>query len=140
MKSFIKMTLAMVFIAPLSALANERIVAGDDTLYSNLSATAVKAPTVFERQLRQLRITKSDLRCNGMEVSDFVNAMDSNSTIALRAGSDSFETRICVAAATSAEDFETLKAQTNARVLDAISCNEMSLAEFAREYGADARI
>lgn len=141
MKSLFKAALAFAILTPLSALANERIVAGDDTLYSNLCATAVSAPVEFERQLRDLRITRSALRCNGMDVREFVSAVRQDNAIALRPGSDNFETAICVAAATSAERFESLKAQTSARLLDAISCNEMPLAEFAREYGnADVRI
>ena len=122
-----------------TSFANDvNIVSGDSTLYSELCVTAVEQPQVFERKLRDLRISRSALACNGKDVDRFVDSIRGEAPVALRPGANDVATKLCVAAATSSSDYDEIAREFGVRDASAVTCNNKPLAEFVREFSGAA--
>ena len=147
MKYLFGATLALCF--SMSAMAtNYTLISGDGSKYSELciaSAISEKALSeaanlhgVYSSQVEQLS-------CNGLSIEKFASKYGSSSdagkiqkVFALTNANDTNETKLCVAAATSNEEFSKVKSELFGKrqnKLQHIACNDLQIASFARKYG-----
>ncbi|MEW9799255.1 hypothetical protein [Alteromonas sp. CYL-A6] len=140
MKSFVS-ALALILVAT-TAHAVE-LVNKDGSPISQLCIAAVESVDAFERQVDELKLSRYDLSnisCNDMPLNDFVRkfrAMDSNETISVTAfenTNNTFETALCIAAATSNEAFKQTKRNAGHLSTEEVACNGETLAKFAKQF------
>ncbi len=121
------------------AVANEQLVNGDGSIYSEICIKAVTQPGDASSALAEHNLSAQDISCNGMPLRSFVRALATESrAIKLTTATNSPESQLCVAAAMSANEYTRLKTETFANdeiKLQRVVCNDKPLAEFAREYG-----
>lgn len=123
--------------------ANEReVVNGDGSVVSEVCVAAITQSGRLEHLLDVHRLDRSLIRCNGMEIDSFVDSVTTTKApaVALLSGEDSPATEICIAAATSDEQYQALKQQYfngNRGTVSDVVCNGLPIADFAREFGND---
>ena len=145
------------FLLLLSSIsfANERIfVPVDDSPYTTICIAAAESPEAVSARMEEFAVTRGDIRemsCNGMPLNRFAakyrNATAQKEPVrvfAFRESTSSNETSLCIAAATSNDEYLRLKDELYGHRfsnLSTISCNNMPLRTFARRYGnAEFRI
>ncbi|MEY4640576.1 MAG: hypothetical protein RLZZ227_570 [Pseudomonadota bacterium] len=119
-----------------------RLVNADGSALSNLCIVAAQSGTIASvaAQLDIPSAVANDVRCNNMSIQRFVaqyRAAPSDATVyAISVANEAPETRLCVAALTSAEEFTRLKDALFADVVveDEIACNGRPLSRFVRRY------
>ncbi|XOV87567.1 MAG: hypothetical protein ACFHX7_21870 [Pseudomonadota bacterium] len=122
-----------------SAVANEQLVNGDGSLLSDICIKAVTQPREVAPTLAKHNLSAQDISCNGKPLRTFVRSLAADSRpVKLMTAGDSPESRLCVAAATSANEYMRLKSEAFANDeirLQRVVCNDKPLVEFARQYG-----
>ena len=137
--------------------ANERnLVAGDDSPYTAICMAASESGAAVSAKMQEFAVTRIDIRklsCNGMSLDLFAAKYRNGAAqarqeplrvFAFREATSNNETSLCIAAATSNDEYLRLKDELFSNILlnvSTISCNNMPLRTFARRYGnADFRI
>ena len=138
-------TLAMVFASTSNAAT---FVNGDGSNYSEVCIAATVSDEAMKAKAAEFGYSSGDLRsfnCNGLSLEKFGKkyrgkASDASKPMkiyAFTAEDDSKETQLCVAAATSKEMLEQVKKELyGSKSAANVSCNGMSLKEFAKRYSS----
>jgi hypothetical protein len=124
-----------------SVLATDvKLVSADGSALSKLCIAAAESIRPVRALAAAMDIPASEVRCNDKPIHDFAGEFRAKaaSEIAyvLSVGNQSPETRLCVAALTSLEEFTALKAEYfgDVAVEREVSCNGMPLSQFVRRY------
>ena len=134
----------LLMIGSVAVQADEvHLVPGDDSQYTQVCLAATESDAALESTIAELGLEKAALKeidCNGKPLARFVRQhRDVSYNFKLEDGSD--ESRLCHAAVTSLEAFESIRAERFADVLNleqVVSCNGMPLERFISRY-ADVR-
>ena len=120
-----------------------RLVPADDSQYTQVCLAATKSDAVLQSTITELGLDQAALKeidCNGRPLARFAR-QHRDVSYNFKLEDASAESRLCYAAVTSLEDFESIRAERFADVLNLeqeVSCNGMSLARFISRY-ADLR-
>ncbi len=146
-----------LFLLSSITFANERnLVPSDDSPYTAICIAAADSGEALRTKMAQFAVTRRDIRelsCNSMSLDRFAAKYRTASApaheepirvFAFRESTSSDETSLCIAAATSNDEYLRLKDELYSHRfsnVSTISCNNMPLRTFARRYGnAEFRI
>lgn len=135
----------LLMIGSAAAQADQvRLVPADDSQYTRVCLAATESEAALQSTIAELGLDKAALKevnCNGKPLARFARQYrDVSYNFKLKDGSA--ESRLCYAAVTSLEDFESIRAERFADVANLeqeVSCNGMSLERFISRY-ADLRM
>lgn len=146
MKSYVIAT-ALLFSSA-SVLANDyTFVNADGSDLGKLCIAAVDSDQSIRALADGMGISfysADEVQCNGHSIVDFVHKYRSGNAVAaprtsyiISSGNEAPETRLCLAALTSDEEFAKIKAAHFSGVQDieqSVNCNNMPLSRFVRKY------
>ncbi len=131
--------------------ANEQmLVPSDESPYTAICIAAVESDAALSAKMEEFAVAIWDIRalsCNGLSLSRFAAKYRHDSdpanqgrvrVFAFRESISSNETSLCIAAATSNDEYDRLKDELFDNVrsnITSIYCNSMPLRTFARRYG-----
>ncbi|TDJ28350.1 MAG: hypothetical protein E2O61_14900 [Gammaproteobacteria bacterium] len=148
MKYLFSAILALCF--SVSAIAqNYVLINGDGSKYSELCIAATVSEQALSALARKHIVYPSEvgeITCNGLLIKEFANKYQSNPSatgksqkvFALINANGTKETKLCIAAATSNEEFSKVKSELfgkDRRTVQDISCNDLRIASFAKKHG-----
>lgn len=146
-----KFVIAMLMVAGSSATQADYVVKNaDGSELSQLCVAAVKSDTALLATAESIGLDKADLatvRCNGLTLDRFAARYGKTSSTPasigyVLKGSDSSETTaLCIAAASSEQEYRRVKAAyfaEESKIETEVLCNGLSLKSFARKYGKPA--
>lgn len=117
----------------------------DGSRLSSICIAAAESDKALTMKAREYGFNQKDLNsftCNGLSIEEFGNkyrGMGSDETVkvyAFEKTGDTRETELCVAAATSNEEYKTVKAKLfKGSSVNKIQCNGLPIDKFARRYG-----
>lgn len=120
----------------------------DGSRLSSICIAAVESDKALQKKARAYGFNQQDLNaftCNGLTIDAFakkyrgVTADETIKVYAFERTEDSRETELCVAAATSNDEYKATKARLfKGRSVSKIYCNGLPLDKFARRYGNKA--
>ena len=139
------------FIAPLLALTVISSTANalefelsDNSKFTKACVAAVESNGSLDNVLRQNKIrtlSKDEVLCNDTPIAEFArahkkqDASNTNINAIFENTDSSSESKLCIAAATSNEEFNKTKRRFLAKVNPKqVVCNGMALAKFAKQY------
>lgn len=126
------------------------LIPSDDSPYTAICIAAVESDAALSAKMEEYAVAIWDIRklsCNGMSLSRFAakyghDSGPANSSpvkvFAFRESISSNETSLCIAAATSNDEYDRLKDELFGNLrsnIAGIYCNSMPLRTFARRYG-----
>lgn len=124
-----------------SVLATDvKLVSADGSDLSKLCIAAAQSTSAVRALANEMDIPASEVLCNDKPLHDFAGQFRaqtaSASAYVLSVGNQSPETRLCVAALTSVEEFAALKAEFfgDVAVEREVRCNGLPLNQFVRRY------
>ncbi len=105
-----------------------------------LCIQAMTSPNAFRTSLENRGLRARDIQCNGRRVSQFVSSVlrGEENPVRLTNSSRSLEAELCIAAATSSDQFSRIRAEHFSETqwkLHGLQCNRMPLQRFAEKYG-----
>ena len=146
----------VLLLSSISFAGEVNFVASDDSPYTAICIAAADSSEALRTKMEQFAVTRRDIRelsCNSMSLDRFASKYRTATAtaqeepvkvFAFRESTSSNETSLCIAAATSNDEYLRLKGELYSdRFVGAssISCNNMPLRTFARRYGnAEFRI
>jgi len=147
-----KFVIAMLMVAGSSAAQADYVVkSADGSELSQLCVAAAKSGSALLETAGSIGLSEADLstvRCNGLTLNRFAARYGKASpstptTVAyILKGSDNSETTaLCIAAASSEQEFERVKEAhfaEESKLETEVLCNGLSLKSFARKYGKPA--
>jgi hypothetical protein len=124
-----------------SVLATDvKLVSADGSDLSKLCIAAAESTSTIGALAAEMNIPASDVLCNDKPIHHFAGQFRAKAASAtayvLSVGNQSPETRLCVAALTSVEEFAALKAEFfgDVTVEREVRCNGLPLGQFVRRY------
>lgn len=138
---------ALFLLSSMAFAGGANLVASDDSPYTAICIAAVESEAAMFSKMAEFNVSRydiSDLSCNGVPLNRFASKhseVDSPKAVkvfAFRQSASNNETSLCIAAATSNEEYyrtrDALFSNAASDVSD-INCNNMPLRTFARRYG-----
>lgn len=149
---------ALTLSATAAVAGDTKLIVADDSVYTGLCIAATESREALDTARKEAGLSTIDLRdirCNGKSLQHFgylysastveaaSEASELQSTTYLFNSEDnSIETRLCLAAVTSSDEFAELRSQHFATVpnLDkTVQCNGMPLSRFIQKYSTTSK-
>ncbi len=141
----LKLIASLLSLAVIASNAHAlQLEASDNSQFTKACVAAAKSNASVEDVLREnniLAISKEQVLCNDTPIAEFVRTLkkqeetNTNSNAKFRNANASSEAKLCIAAATSNEEFSKAKRRFLAKVHPKqVVCNGMALVQFAKQY------
>mgnify|MGYP001082795015 CR=1 FL=1 len=146
----LSLTSILIFSSSIALAGDLNFVASDTSPFTAICIAATQSEEAVSAQLHEHSLTRSDIRtlsCNGMSLNRFAAKYNSAPEVAtvepvrvfaFRESVSNSETSLCIAAATSNEEYARLKNELfsgNRSLVRSITCNDLPLQSFARRHG-----
>ena len=132
---------ALVLLSLSAQAENVKFINADGSALGELCIAAVETESAVSFLADELGISPLDVNevnCNGKPISSFVRQYrEEKAQFVFSVENASPETKLCLAALTSDEEYEAIKQSLFTkldRVESSVSCNGMSVKQFARKY------
>lgn len=118
-----------------------RLVPADDSMYTQVCLAAAESESALQSTVSGMGLDSAELEsisCNGMPLPRFAR-QHRDVAYDFRLKDSTAETRLCHAAITAPETFESIRAEHFADVSNIeqeVSCNGMTLERFISRYGS----
>ena len=144
----LQLTALLLLLPSISFAQNVNFTPSDDSPYTAVCMAAIESEAAVKAKMEEHSLSRSDiteLSCNGMSLDRFAAKYRNSENhepirvFAFTEATNSAETTLCIAAATSNDEYLRLKNELfkNNRTADVASivCNRLPLQTFARRYG-----
>jgi hypothetical protein len=138
-----KFLLPLFAVTAITSTANAfELEPSDSSEFTKACVAAVESNSSLEDVLRQNNIrtiSQDQVLCNETPIADFARAYrkatksNTNINVIFEEATQSYESKLCIAAATSNVEFTKAKLATNVNPSE-VACNGMALAKFAKQY------
>ncbi|BFT31823.1 hypothetical protein D210916BOD24_29990 [Alteromonas sp. D210916BOD_24] len=141
----LKLIASLLSVAAIASNAHAfQLEASDNSQFTKACVAAAQSSDSLEDVLRDnniLAISKDQVLCNDTPIAEFIATLkkqentNTNNNAKFRNANASNEAKLCIAAATSNEEFSKAKRRFLAKVHPKqVVCNGMALVQFAKQY------